>query len=81
MRVIAGDYDGHRGPARTFTPINVWDLRLRQDGQARLAVPDGHTAAVVVLRGTVQVNGSDVLRDCADGAARPRRRGTDDRGQ
>ena len=28
VRVIAGDYDGHKGPARTFTPIDVWDVRL-----------------------------------------------------
>ena len=35
LRVIAGDYEGNRGPARTFTPINLWDLRLRQGGPYR----------------------------------------------
>ncbi|MET3372296.1 redox-sensitive bicupin YhaK (pirin superfamily) [Variovorax boronicumulans] len=53
VRVIAGDYLGHKGPARTFTPIDVWDLRLNQGAQVTLPVPEGHTAAVVVLRGTV----------------------------
>jgi len=28
LRVVAGEYDGRRGPAKTFTPINVWDARL-----------------------------------------------------
>jgi quercetin 2,3-dioxygenase len=63
LRVIAGEYDGHRGPARTHTPIDVWDLRLNQGSEARLATPVGHTLAVVVLRGTVLVNGSEVVRE------------------
>lgn len=29
MRVIAGEFDGHHGPACSFTPMNVWDLRLK----------------------------------------------------
>lgn len=63
LRVIAGEYAGHKGPARTFTPINVWDLRLRRDGMADLPLPEGHTVALVVLRGTVMVNGRDVARE------------------
>lgn len=62
LNVIAGSYDGQDGPARTFSPINVWDLRLNCDGAVRLAVPDGHTAMVVVLSGTVQVNDSKIVR-------------------
>ena len=63
LRVIAGDYAGHRGPAHTFTPINVWDIRLNQGHDARFSVPEGHTLAIVVLRGTVQVNGVQIARD------------------
>jgi quercetin 2,3-dioxygenase len=63
VRVIAGDYAGHHGPAQTFTPINVWDIRLNQGHGSRFTVPEGHTLAVVVLRGTVQVNGTQIARD------------------
>jgi redox-sensitive bicupin YhaK (pirin superfamily) len=63
LRVIAGEYNGSRGPARTFTPINVWDLRLRRDGATSLDLPEGHTAALVVLRGAVLVNDSDIARE------------------
>ena len=62
VRIIAGEYDGARGPARTFTPINVWDLRLVAGGTAGLPQPDGWTSLLVVLEGTVQVNGEAVLR-------------------
>ncbi|MGC4028653.1 MAG: pirin family protein [Steroidobacteraceae bacterium] len=58
VRVIAGSFGGHPGPARTFTPMNVWDLRIRQGGIARLDAQEGHTLALVVLHGTIQVNGA-----------------------
>lgn len=63
VRVIAGDYDGHAGPARTFTPINIWDVRLKAGGTGRLTLPEGHTLVVAVLAGTVEVNGSEIARD------------------
>jgi redox-sensitive bicupin YhaK (pirin superfamily) len=59
LRVIAGEYQGSRGPARTFTPINVWDLQLGQGGRTALTLPEGHTAGMAVLRGTVLVNASE----------------------
>mgnify|MGYP002478467398 CR=1 FL=1 len=63
VRVIAGEMDGRRGPARTFTPMNVWDMRMSRDGVARLEATEGHTLALVVLHGTVQVNGEAVVRE------------------
>ncbi len=63
VRVIAGEYDGHAGPARTFSPINVWDVRLRAGAAADLPQPEGWTTLLVVLAGTVQVNGEAVLRE------------------
>ncbi len=58
VRVIAGNLEGRDGPAATFSPLNVWDVRLQAAHAARLAVPDGHTAAIAVLRGSIAVNGS-----------------------
>jgi len=63
VRVIAGAFDGQSGPAQTFTPVDVWDVRLRQGRVARLDTPAGHTLALVVLHGTVLVNGQEVVRE------------------
>lgn len=63
LRVIAGEYRGHAGPAHTFTPINVWDLRLKPGAETSLRVPEGHTTLLVVLEGTLQVNGDALVRD------------------
>jgi redox-sensitive bicupin YhaK (pirin superfamily) len=61
VRVIAGSFAGVDGPARTFTPIHAWDVRLDAAGQTELTVPDGYTTILVVLRGVLRVNGSEDL--------------------
>jgi redox-sensitive bicupin YhaK (pirin superfamily) len=61
VRVIAGSFGEARGPASTFSPLNVWDLQLEAAGAATLAIPEGHIAALVLLRGRVSVNESAAL--------------------
>jgi quercetin 2,3-dioxygenase len=63
LRVIAGEHDGHHGPAKTFTPIGIRDVRLNQGGAISLELPDGHTAGLVVLRGAVRVNDGEIVRE------------------
>jgi len=58
LRVIAGEYAGHAGPARTHTPIDVWDLALQPGGPVELPVAEGRTLALVVLSGEVRINGA-----------------------
>ena len=57
VRVIAGAFSGQKGAAKTFSPINLWDVTLRAGRTAELALPDGHTTAFLVLSGNVLVNG------------------------
>ena len=63
LRVIAGDFAGNAGPARTFSPMNVWDVRLAAGKSVALPQPEGWTAMLVVLAGTVMLNGESVLRE------------------
>ena len=63
VRVIAGQFGGQRGPARTHTPMDVWDLRLGRDQHTTLEFAEGHTVAMVVLHGTVLFNGQQVARE------------------
>lgn len=62
-RVIAGELDGHTGPARTFSPMRILDLRLNAHSLTTLNLPDGWNTALVVLKGTVQVNNQEVVRE------------------
>ena len=66
-RVIAGEFAGAKGPARTFTPMQVVDLRMSGATPAQIAVPDGWTTALVVLRGSVRVGGPEPIREAEVG--------------
>ena len=57
VRVIAGEYAGQKGPAKTFTPINLWDVNLQAGGLTELPLPEGHTTTLLVLSGQVLLNG------------------------
>ncbi len=58
LRVIAGRYEEVTGPAQTHSPLNLWDITLRQGSLLTLTQPEGWSTALVVLEGSVTVNGS-----------------------
>lgn len=63
VRVIAGNFGGHAGPARTFSPLNVWDMKLNAGHTTTFTVEEGHTLALVMLHGAIHVNGEEVVRE------------------
>jgi len=56
VRIIAGQFNGVDGPAHTFTPIHLWDMRLDSDRSVDLAIPEGYTTLLAVLKGSVRIN-------------------------
>jgi redox-sensitive bicupin YhaK (pirin superfamily) len=62
VRVIAGELQGTKGPAQTFTPVNVFDVRLKAGTKAALQIPAGHNTGVVLLKGDLVLNGVDSIR-------------------
>lgn len=57
-RVIAGELKGAKGPARTFTPVEVFDVCMNTGAQGELQLREDYNSAVVLLRGHVTVNGA-----------------------
>lgn len=62
VRVIAGVHAGQTGPAHTFSPMNVWDVRLNAGSTTTFTLPEGHTTAVFVLHGAVGVGSTYTVR-------------------
>ena len=58
VRAIAGHYGASQGAASTFTPMNVWDVRIKAGQTMSLPQPEGWTTLLLVQSGTVRVNGS-----------------------
>ncbi|MFM7966243.1 MAG: pirin family protein [Betaproteobacteria bacterium] len=65
VRVIAGQYENAKGPAQTFTPMNVWDLRLTASGSTTVSAPSEWNTALIVLNGQIKVNSERVVQDGA----------------
>jgi hypothetical protein len=59
VRVIAGRCGDAKGPAKTFTPVELWDVQLRADRRATLELTAGHTAMLLVQSGNVRVASAD----------------------
>lgn len=63
IRVIAGNYAGHTGPASTHSPVNVWDGELKAEQIQHLHVPVDHNVLLVLLSGEIQLNGTQQVQD------------------
>ena len=59
LRVIAGEAFGQKGPAQTFTPVNLWDLKLGAGADVTLPLPEQSNTLLLVRSGSVRVNNSD----------------------
>jgi len=59
VRVIAGRLGDAKGPALTYTPMNVWDVKLNPGARAEVKLTPGHTATVLVMKGGLKVSGGD----------------------
>jgi quercetin 2,3-dioxygenase len=56
IRVIAGAFQGVKGPAQTFTPINLWDLRLAAGQSFSFELPEDDNTMLFALKGPVEIN-------------------------
>jgi len=63
IEVIAGEYEGTKGPAFTFTPMQVYNARLKKGAAANLHFPANFNTGLLVIEGSASVNGSPVAAD------------------
>ena len=59
VEVISGEYNGVKGPASTFTPIQMYNVRLKKGGSAVLNLPENFNTGILVVEGSVKVNDKD----------------------
>ena len=63
IRIIAGEMNGVKGPAATFTRINIFDAHAKADASFDLNVVDGDHTTLLVLKGTVLINDDKTARE------------------
>ena len=60
VNIIAGNLNENKGPATTYTPVNVFDIRLNKGGKLNAEIPVNHNSILLVIEGKVTVNGEQV---------------------
>ncbi|MFZ9386695.1 MAG: pirin family protein [Chitinophagaceae bacterium] len=63
IEIIAGEYAGIKGPASTFSPIQVYNARLKKEAGTTLRFPAHYNTGLLVIEGSVQMNGNPVSAD------------------
>lgn len=58
VNVIAGNFNGVAGAATTYSPVNLFDIKLKGGAELTASVPAEHNSALLVINGNVEVNGT-----------------------
>lgn len=63
VEVIAGELNGVKGPASTFTPMQVYNARLKKDAKLEMSFPSNYNTGLLVVEGNATINGTAVSTD------------------
>lgn len=58
IEVIAGEYKGIKGSASTFTPVHMFNAKMKKGGKADFQFPAEYNTALLVIEGNITVNGN-----------------------
>lgn len=56
VNIIAGSFNNVKGPATTYSPVNVFDIKLKKEGEVTLDLPAGYNTALLMVNGGAVVN-------------------------
>ena len=63
VEIVAGEYNGIKGPASTFTPIHLYNARLKKDAQLNFSFPNEYNTGLLVIEGNIKVNNINAHAD------------------
>lgn len=63
VQVIAGEFNGEKGPASTFTPISMYNVELKAGKKLELNFPANYTTALVAIKGDSKLNDTELPQD------------------
>jgi len=63
VEVIAGNYNGQNGIASTFSPVNLFNAKIKANGKAAFNFPKHYNSALLVVEGNIKVNNNDLVNE------------------
>lgn len=59
VEVIAGEFNGVKGAAKTFSPVHLWNIKLKKDAEVSFDLPAEYTTALLMIEGEAEINGDE----------------------
>ena len=63
IRIIAGEVKGVKGPASTFTNMNIYNVDLKKYGKVTLNEPGSFNTGLLVLKGEIKINEDSIYKE------------------
>jgi redox-sensitive bicupin YhaK (pirin superfamily) len=56
VEVIAGEFKEVKGPASTFSPLQMYNMRIKKGASIKFALPEKYNTGILVIEGSVMIN-------------------------
>jgi redox-sensitive bicupin YhaK (pirin superfamily) len=63
VELIAGEYKGMKGPAFTFSPVNMFNAKLIQEAKADFRFKNSFNTGILVIEGEVKINNAETAAE------------------
>ncbi len=57
--IIAGEFENSKGPASSFTPLSLYNVKLNKGKGTSLSFKESHNTGLLVIKGNVTINNSE----------------------
>ena len=57
--IIAGEYEDHKGPATSFSPLSLFNVKLKKGKGTSFSFNENHNTGLLIIKGSVTVNNSE----------------------
>ena len=57
--IIAGEYEDHKGPAASFSPLSLFNVKLKKGKGTSFSFNENHNTGLLIIKGSVTVNNSE----------------------
>jgi quercetin 2,3-dioxygenase len=62
VEILAGQFNGTKGPAHTFTPLELYNVRLKKGTDLKLDFPENYNTGILVVEGNVTINTTHAVK-------------------
>jgi len=56
--IIAGEFENNKGPASSFTPLSLFNVKLNKGKGTSLSFNESHNTGLLIIKGNVTINNS-----------------------